>query len=76
MNGNAHIPSSEIKKDIADTQKEIDDYQDELCVLERNPVENKVRIYMLSGRIGQRGEFITKLNGILSHRTKEIKKQT
>ena len=67
MNFN-HIPTEEIKVDIADTKKEIDDYRDEQCVLERNPVENKVRIYMLGGRISQRQEFINKLNKIIESR--------
>ena len=66
---NAHIPDSEIKQDISDTQKEINDYRDESRVLERNPIENKVRIYMLRGRIGQRETFIEKLNDLLSCRT-------
>ncbi len=62
---NAHIADSEIKKDISDTQKEIDNYRDESRVLERNPVENKLRIYLLSGRISQREAFIEKLNKLL-----------
>ena len=66
---NAHIPDTEIKQDIGDTQKEIDDYNDELRVLERNPVENKVRIYLLGGRISQRETFIKELKGILSCRS-------
>ena len=65
---NSHITESEIKRDISDTQKEIDDYSDELRVLERNPVENKVRIYFLGGRISQRKIFIKKLNDLLSSR--------
>jgi len=69
---NAHIPDSQIKQDISDTKKEIDDYSDELRVLERNPVENKVRIYMLGGRIGQRETFIKKLNDLLSYRTENV----
>ena len=66
---NAHIPVSEIKQDISDTQKEIDNYRDESQVLERNPVENKLRIYMLRGRIGQRETLIERLNGLLLQRT-------
>ena len=66
---NSHIPDSEINRDISDTQKEIDDYSDELRVLERNPVDNKVRIYFLGGRISQRETFIKKLNDLLSSRS-------
>ncbi len=65
----AHIPDSQVKQDISDTQREIDDYSDELQVLERNPIDNKVRIYMLGGRISHREAFIKKLNELLSCRT-------
>ena len=65
---NSNITDSEINRDISDTQKEIDDYSDELRVLERNPVDNKVRIYFLGGRISQRETFIKKLNDLLSSR--------
>lgn len=68
-NKNAHIPDSEIKQDIGDTQGEINDYRDELRVLQRNPIENKVRIYVLGGRIGQRETFIKKLSDLLSSRS-------
>ena len=37
MDGLSHIPTFEIEKDISDTQKEINDYRDELTVLMRNP---------------------------------------
>ncbi len=63
-----HIPTSEINKDVLDTQKEIDDLRDENEILNRNPVENKVRIYMNEGRIIKREKFIEKLNSILEHR--------
>ena len=69
---NENIPESEIKQDISDTQKEIDDYLDESRVLERNPIENKVRLYMLRGRIGQRETFIKELNDLLSCRTEIV----
>ena len=71
---NAHIPDSEIEQDISDTQREIDDYRDESRVLERNPAENKVRLYMLSGRILQREDFIEKLNNVLLERGKRVKR--
>ncbi len=63
------ITKEEIKIDIADTQKEIDDYIDEKEILMRNPQENKVRIYLLEGKIGQRKNFIEKLTAILEERT-------
>ena len=68
LKSNDNIPTSEIQVDIADTEKEIKDYQDEKDILMRNLHENKVRIYMLEGRILQRQEFIDKLNQIIKYR--------
>jgi len=65
---NDHIPTETILLDIADTQTEINNYQDEKDILMRNPHENKVRIYMLEGRILKRKDFIEKLNQILEYR--------
>ena len=47
------ISIEEMEVDIEITTKEIKDYRDELEVLNRNPVENKVRIYFLEGFIRQ-----------------------
>ena len=68
IKANSHIPTNEIKQDLADTQKEIADFQDEKNVLMRNPRENRTRIYLLEGRIIQRQEFVAKLNQILDYR--------
>lgn len=65
---NDHISTSVIEQDISDTQQEIDDFNTEKTVLEKNPVENKLRIYMLEGNIGKHQIFINKLNGILEQR--------
>jgi len=65
---NDHIPTEEINQDIKDTQKEVDDFRDEKDVLMRNPQENKLRIYMLEGKINQEEAFIKKLYIILSER--------
>jgi len=65
---NNHIPIDEMLTDIADTEREIKDFQDEKDILMRNPVDNKVRIYMLEGKISQREEFVNKLNQILEYR--------
>lgn len=62
LKSNDDIPTNEIERDVADTQREIDNYQDEKEVLMRNPQENKVRIYMLEGKISQRQAFVDKLN--------------
>jgi len=63
-----NIADSKVRQDIADTQKEIDDYSAELLVLERNPVENRIRIYTLQGRISKRDDFNKKLNDLLEWR--------
>ena len=68
IESNNHIPTSEILTDINDTEREIEDFQDEKDVLMRNPTDNKVRIYMLEGKILKREEFIEKLNCILGYR--------
>jgi hypothetical protein len=67
---NDHIPTDEIVRDIADTQREVDDYQEEKVILMRNPPENRVRIYMLEGKISQRENFISTLKQILEYRKK------
>ena len=46
MGNNDHIPTETVKKDIKDTQMEIDNLEDENTILLRNPIENKVRIYL------------------------------
>ena len=68
MSNNDSITTSEIKQDIEDTQKEIDGYQDEKDVLMRNSQQNKVRIYMLEGRISHRESFIKQLNKNIEER--------
>ena len=68
LKANNHISTNEIKIDITDTEKEIRDFEDEKRVLMRNPVDNKLRIYMLGGHISKRKVFIKKLNQILKDR--------
>ena len=63
-----HIPIEEIKQDIEDTEYEIRDYQDELNILIRNRIDNKLRIYILEGRIINHNHLISKLNKILEYR--------
>lgn len=67
-----HIPNSEINKDIIATKIEIDNYEDELQILIRNPSENKSRIYLLKGKILPRKDFVEKLNNILSYRKQNV----
>ena len=68
IESNNRIPTSEILTDINDTEREIKDFQDEKDILMRSPTDNKVRIYMLEGKILKREEFIEKLNLILGYR--------
>ena len=64
----SHISDSEIKQDLADTECEAKDFEDELEVLRRNSVDNKVRIYMVEGHLLNRKTLINKLNTILKYR--------
>ena len=68
IKSNDSIPTKEIAQDITDTQKEINNYVDEKSILMRNPQENKLRIYLLDGKISQRTDFINKLQQILDYR--------
>ena len=65
---NSHISISEIEQDIEDTQKEINQYQEELNVLIKDRQSNKLPIYMKEGKISQRESFIKKLNLLLDYR--------
>ena len=75
-----NIPTDEIVQDIKDTEREIrvlqvlqllvKDYEDEYDILKRNPPQNKLRLYIIEGRIIKRKEFIAKLNKIISFREK------
>ena len=71
IKSNDAVSTQEIESDIADTEIEIKDFQDEKEVLMRNPPENKVRIYLLEGKILQRENFIDKLNQILEYRNSQ-----
>ena len=66
-----HISDDEIRGDIDDTRDEINGYRSEIHLLEKNPVENKLRLYTLTGRILQRTVFITKLENVLKWRENE-----
>ena len=65
---NDNIPTSEIEQDIAETQKEIDDFKEELEILMKRPSENKLRIFVLRGEILLRKDFIENLQCILNYR--------
>lgn len=62
------LSTNEVKTDIQDTQDEIDDFHEEQKILRKNPVKNKLRLYMISGNISSRKEFIDKLKNILKWR--------
>lgn len=69
---NDHIPDDEVRTDIVDTQKEIDDFNEEIELYRKrnNPQRYRVLIYALEGRIKQRQDFIDKLKLILEYRRK------
>ena len=69
---NDHISVDEIKKDFADTEREIKDFEDENDILLKNPQQNKVRIYFNEGRIKQRKDFINELRQIIEYREKNL----
>ena len=71
LESNSHISTDEILLDIDDTNIEIEQYEMELEILRKNPIENKLPIYMNEGRVIQRREFVYKLNQILKHRGAE-----
>ena len=65
---NDNIPTSDIEFDIAETQREIVQFQKELDALIGDRKGNKLAIYMREGKISQRKEFISNLNSILEYR--------
>ena len=65
---NDNIPTSDIEFDIAETQREIDQFQKELDALIGDRQGNKLAIYMREGKISQRTEFVSNLNSILKYR--------
>lgn len=65
---NEHIPTNEIEQDIAETQREIDQYEKELDALIGDRQGNKLAIYMREGKISQRKEFVSNLQSILDYR--------
>ena len=65
---NDNKPTIEIEQDIAETQREIDQYQNELDALMGDMQGNRLGIYMREGKISKRKEFISDLNSILEYR--------
>jgi hypothetical protein len=65
---NDNIPTSDIEFDIAETQREIEQFQKELDALIGDRQGNKLAIYMREGKISQRTEFVSNLNSILKYR--------
>jgi len=63
-----HIPLSDIERDIADTQVELDQYERELTALEGDRVKNRLSIYMAEGHISGRKSFIKNLEQIVKYR--------
>ena len=77
VEANKQIPTEEILTDIRWTRSEVETYQAELDVLRKNPVENKLQIYLREGKISKRIEFIENLERLLGYRQKleEIKSE-
>lgn len=63
-----NIPTSEIEKDIKDTEVELDRYQREYDILMEAPSEHKLSIIVARVNIDKRKVFIDKLNCILDYR--------
>ena len=63
-----HIPTSEIRQDIAATKREIDQYQKELDAFMGDRQNNKMAIYITEGKILNRKDFINKLQLVLDYR--------
>ncbi|HLB42758.1 MAG TPA: hypothetical protein VJN02_07935 [Gammaproteobacteria bacterium] len=63
-----HISTDEIMKGITDTQSEIDQFQKELDVLIQNRQHNNLAIYINTGWMLKREEFIERLESILEYR--------
>ena len=69
-----HIQDDVLQKDIDDTELEIRDLTDEEEVLNRNPGENKVRLYFILGAVLKRAAFVNKLRDIKEFRgSRELK---
>ncbi len=65
---NDNVLTSVIIQDINDTQREIDQFQNELDALMGDTQSNKLAIYMREGKISKRKEFVIDLNSILEYR--------
>ena len=65
MDNNSHIPFEEMLQDLKDTQKEIDQFYEEIDVLSKDRERNKLAIYINEGRIGQHREFEMQLKRII-----------
>jgi len=65
---NDNILTYEIELDIKDTQREIDQYQNELDALIGDRQGNRLAIYMREGKINNRREFVSNLKSILEYR--------
>ena len=64
-----YIPTEEVKEDLRLTEQEAKDLQDQLDILNKNPIDNKMEIYLKQGKLAKRKEFITLLKDILKLRS-------
>jgi hypothetical protein len=65
MDNNSHIPLEEMLQDLKDTQKEIEQFYEEIDVLSKDRERNKLAIYINEGRIGQHRGFEMQLKRII-----------
>ena len=70
VEANKVISTEEVINDLRITRSEVETYQAELDVLRKNPVENRLQIYLREGKILKRIEFIENLERLLEYRQK------
>lgn len=63
-----HITTTEVEDDLNLTIQEAEQYQAELDVLEKNPVENRTDIYFKQGHLLNRNDLIVHLQNLLEYR--------
>lgn len=67
-----HISIEEMEQDVKDTQEEIDQFEKELEVLQKNPVDNKLKIFFTEGKISIRKDFINDVTLLVEYRKSQL----
>lgn len=60
-----HIPIEEMLEDLRITNKEIQQFEEEINILKKDYKRNKLAIYFNEGRIIQRRSFVEKLEQLI-----------